>query len=272
MGIFAVVAVPILVRNANTFLDERAPPRVVARAAPVVLSAFLAWLVFDVARGGFTERVGLVATPGLGVEELEFPKGAADWILRERPPGPLGHSLNEGGYLIWRLYPEYPVLIDGRTSFGPEHFSKHMIRDVESFERLDAEYEFGTVLAPMALKFFGGVVRYLASSDQWRLTYVDDVAAIFVRAPPGASPSWSELDLEAPGLFPALQPPFDLGDEKRLRSRADFFVRVGRPDLAWASWEQAIALFPDAPDLMRVQKRLRARRALAPGRSPPVPR
>ena len=37
-----------------------------------------------------------------------------DWIEANNPPGPIAHPMKMGGYLVWRLYPERKVLVDGR--------------------------------------------------------------------------------------------------------------------------------------------------------------
>src|SRR6185503_16677384 len=53
------------------------------------------------------------------IEEQHFPKGAVDYMQVHRLPQPIFNEYAWGGYLIWRLYPDYPVFIDGRADvFG----------------------------------------------------------------------------------------------------------------------------------------------------------
>ncbi|HEY5157492.1 MAG TPA: hypothetical protein VII93_05960 [Anaerolineales bacterium] len=51
-----------------------------------------------------------------------FPKAAVDWIENNHPTGTIFNSYGWGGYLIWRLYPEYPVYIDGRADVYGDKF------------------------------------------------------------------------------------------------------------------------------------------------------
>jgi hypothetical protein len=55
--------------------------------------------------------------------EIYVTKGAVDWIESEQPPGPIAHHMWYGGYLNWRLYPDYEVMVDGRLEiYGSELF------------------------------------------------------------------------------------------------------------------------------------------------------
>jgi hypothetical protein len=49
-----------------------------------------------------------------GWVDREFPSGAVEFIRAHEIQGPMFNKLEWGGYLIWRLYPEYKVFIDGR--------------------------------------------------------------------------------------------------------------------------------------------------------------
>ena len=52
-----------------------------------------------------------------------FPQRAAAFVEDEHISGKIFNSYNEGGYLVWRLGPEYLDYIDGRAiPFGPQLF------------------------------------------------------------------------------------------------------------------------------------------------------
>lgn len=64
--------------------------------------------------------------PAFGVAD-SFPVGAADLLRREGRRGTLWNEYIWGGYLIWHLYPELRVSIDGRAAvYGPERFREHL--------------------------------------------------------------------------------------------------------------------------------------------------
>ena len=85
-----------------------------------------------------------------------------------------------GGYIIYRLYPQAKVFIDGRSDYyGPEFVKKYL--DVLEIhpnwsERL---YEFGidTVLMPGD----SSLPAILSEDAHWRLVYRDDTAVVFER-------------------------------------------------------------------------------------------
>ncbi|MBI3722395.1 hypothetical protein HY251_00340, partial [bacterium] len=60
---------------------------------------------------------------GSGLRKGAYPVREADWILRERPAGPLWNTNASGGYLIWRLdpiaNPDWRVFTDGRQPLFP---------------------------------------------------------------------------------------------------------------------------------------------------------
>jgi hypothetical protein len=113
--LFAIVAAPMLVRNANDWLDARPLPARAHAVASVAVTALALLFTADVASGRFHDRIGAPRTAGFGVVEGINPIGAAEWILRARPAGPIAHWMADGGYLIWRLWPSYPVMNDGRS-------------------------------------------------------------------------------------------------------------------------------------------------------------
>jgi len=55
-------------------------------------------------------------------EAENFPKAAVDWLQTHTPAGEIFNSYNWGGYLIWRLYPQYRVFIDGRADVYGDAF------------------------------------------------------------------------------------------------------------------------------------------------------
>ena len=55
-----------------------------------------------------------------------FPERAAAFVARQHLPGQIFNSYNVGGYLTWRLGPQYPDYIDGRfIPFGSQLFDRN---------------------------------------------------------------------------------------------------------------------------------------------------
>ncbi len=219
IALFGVAAPLVLARNAAEWLDPRRglAPRLAGPAAASLVCLVLG-LALAVGSGRWALWTASVREPGFGIMGRLYPVGATEWIARELPPGPIYHHMADGGYLIWRLYPTYRVLADGRLEVYGDRMAALSGTSPAAFRKLDGEYAFGIALLSYNHFDFGDLLAMLHASRAWRLAYVDDTAVVFVRRRPGAGPQ-PDLDTAAPTLFPAL------GDE---RSIADLLARQGR--------------------------------------------
>ena len=270
-ALFAIVAAPILVRNLNGWLDARArvgesaPARRVLRgqtAGAALVSLLLLGLGVDVVRNHFFERLGFGREAGLGVHALYYPEGAAEWIASRRPPGPICHHMADGGYLIWRLHPDYRVMTDGRLEvFGAKRFREVALGSLESFRDVDRAFRCGVVLLhytlPESTLQSQALLWSLHLNTNWRLAFVDDVAAVFVRIGAG-EPPYAELDLDAPDLFPPLDAAASREDRTRRLARTGFYTAMHRPEPALEIWAEATERYPDLAQDRRFHARLLA--------------
>jgi len=246
LALFSMVAAPILVRNANAALDRRSLPRHAATAAGVAVVVALAWLAVDVARDRFFPRMGSFREAGLGTMEVFYPVGAAEWIAEVRPPGPICHHMADGGYLIWRLFPDYKVMVDGRLEvYGAERFIELQVAEPERFKALDAEHRFGVVLVHYGLIRADALLRWLHLNSNWRLAYLDDTTAVYVHRERSGLPWIRELDIDAPDLFPPLDRAKETSELVRRFGRTQFYMAMRRFEAALAFWEETIARYPD---------------------------
>jgi hypothetical protein len=225
----------IAIRGWGAYLDRHPVSLPLRRGAAVAVTAALLLLCADVWTGRFHLRITDSRGPGLSLMDPLYPIGATDWIARHRPPGPLFHNPGDGAFLIWRLYPDYKVMVDGRLEvFGAKVLRDLRVRGTADFRRLDARYRFGLALLAYGLYDYTELMRDLARDPGWRLVYVDEVSALFARVPPGGAP-WPAVDPADANLFPPLpeeRSPRDL--VLRLR-RTRFYQILGPPQRAAAS-------------------------------------
>jgi hypothetical protein len=248
LALFSIVAAPILVRNANAVLDRRSVPRHAATAAGAAVVAVLALLMLDVVRDRFFPRMGSFREAGLGTMEVYYPVGAAEWIAEVRPPGPICHHMADGGYLIWRLFPDYKVMVDGRLEvFGAERFIGLQVAEPRRFKELDAEYRFGVVLVHYGLVRFDALLWWLHLNSNWRLAYLDDTTAVYVHRERSGLPWIREVDIDAPDLFPPLDRGKGVSELVRRFGRTQFYMAMRRFEPALQFWEETIARYPDLP-------------------------
>lgn len=122
-----------------------------------------------------------------------FPERAADFIEREKLPGNIFNSFNEGGFFTWRLGTQYPDYIDGRNiPFGTELLDRNqrLMRtppdDPEWVKEAD-RYNINTILIPLAryhaFDYFP-LLRQFCASHTWRPVFLDEVSVVFVREAP----------------------------------------------------------------------------------------
>jgi hypothetical protein len=250
LALFAIVAVPIAVRNANAALDARRPHPSGQRGGAVLASvtASLVLLLFtaDAASGRFYRRLGLVNEPGIGTMQSYFSIGAVDWIHEHRPKGPFAHNMADGALMIFFLYPSYRVMVDGRLEvYGAELLEQLRLEAPEDVQRLDARYELGGVLVHHSKYESDRLLAWLSASPHWSLVFVDAVSTLYLRSEQLADGRIHEIDVNDPDLFPGVDDRGRVQTELRARGQALFYQALGRTARARDVIEQARALYPD---------------------------
>jgi hypothetical protein len=193
VALFALVAAPALSRHTVAALDDLAlvprlswlgalthtlpPPRPPRRLAMLNV-ALLALVVL-----GAGTKIGLDLTrlsdPEVWGQGL--PVQAAIYLHEHELAGRMFNTYNWGGYLIWSLYPEKPVFVDGRTDLYAlnsrvldDYVTVHWTQT--GWQEVLNRYEIGYVVTERR----GLLDLMLAEEDGWDAAYRDDVAAIYV--------------------------------------------------------------------------------------------
>jgi hypothetical protein len=188
-------------------------------AKPLVFGAALAAVYFLARRGrGRIAEIGVAvvlayvayaqATARLSfqfaAEEDWYPKGAAEFLLAHHITGPMLNNYHHGGYLIWKLWPQERVFIDGRalneTAFADaERMHLAETSDGKDPSQLLKDYGIEVILMS-SFEFVSGapysLIPALAMMPQteWKLVYQDHVAMIFMRHPPPDVKPLNRLD------------------------------------------------------------------------------
>lgn len=109
-----------------------------------------------------------------------FPAGALGFMREQRPPQPIFNDYGWGGYLIWNLYPEYRVYIDGRADVYGDAFMEEYLSSLSGQTNwrgpLD-KYGIRTVL----VKPDAALASLLRQDATWQKVFEDQQAIIFVR-------------------------------------------------------------------------------------------
>ncbi len=180
--IFALVAIPLLAEHGWLWLKERpwgqwlaAPDREPTRPKALFHVALLAvvifWTALQFARIIHDQRQS---------EAEVFPRAAVEYLRSQRPPQPLFHRYDWGGYLLWYLHPEYHSYIDGRADLHGDAFMEEYFRTYrgrmgwqETLERWKVQSALVEPEAPIA--------SLLRQDPNWEKVYEDKQAVVFVR-------------------------------------------------------------------------------------------
>ncbi len=267
LALFAVVATPLVTRNLGAAWARGLAPSRRAVASAALLAALC------IAGAGFARHQLAYAWQPEGASSAalmpdHYPERAVDWIERERPPAPLYHRMADGGYVIARLFPEQRALVDGRLEvYGERAFAELDVVDggtPEGFARLDATYRFGTALLHHAFLPDERLLAWLWEQPEWRLVFVDEVAAVFVRQSVGGDPArWPAVDPADPALFAASGADRELRPALvRWRRRAQIrtLIALGEPERALQLAEQTLAQ-QSWPEIATLRDWLRAQPA-----------
>jgi hypothetical protein len=180
--ILILVIVPILAELAQTCLQQWGATRLLRRpltglAPRTLVINFLVLLTFCT----FTIfRVRQVVGGQAEAEAKSFPAGAVTFLQREHISGPIMNHYNWGGYLIWKLYPQYPVFMDGRADvygdalmnqFGATYYL------IDDWKKSLQIWDIRTVVLPPDAP----LITALKSTPEWKQIYADSEAVILTR-------------------------------------------------------------------------------------------
>ena len=121
-------------------------------------------------------------------EARDYPMAAVAFLQTEKITQPIYNEYHWGGYLIWRLYPQYRVFIDGRADvYGDqlmEEFFKVHDGTMDWRKVLDQHGIQSVLVSPNT-----AIASLLRQDGSWQKVFEDPKAVVFVRSPtPGALP------------------------------------------------------------------------------------
>jgi hypothetical protein len=178
--IFVLAALPMLAATeigaalSAPVLNARRPSLAFLRLRPVFNSA----VVILMALFMLMKWAAVVRTQAATEAEL-YPGGAVAWLRRDQSRRVFAHY-DWGGYLLWKLYPNQRLFVDGRADlYGDDLLRQFKIaiqlqngwRDVLDGWKVD------TVLVPPN----GALAQALLIDPGWRAVFSDAKSAIFER-------------------------------------------------------------------------------------------
>lgn len=118
-----------------------------------------------------TEKIGNTFDPN------QFPVHAVDWLETNPQDGNMFNEFTWGGYLLYRLWPEQRVFIDGQTDFYGselvhEYLTTLLVQD--GWQNTLQKYDISWAIIPSGTP----MIRALQDTLGWKIIYQDHIATI----------------------------------------------------------------------------------------------
>jgi hypothetical protein len=201
IGLYGLLVIPALARYADAAWGQYLPgerkgnsrefkgtkgtqeiPSVPSVPTSSFSSTRLNWVLLGLVGVAALVKIGVVLVPQAAIkaEQDSLPARAVQFIQEDKPAGPLFNSYNWGGYLIFKLWPEYPVYIDGRTDLYDDVFIRRYLNVVaggEGWQQTLDEDGINLVL----IESDSTLAKFLGRDPAWSILYQDEMATIFAR-------------------------------------------------------------------------------------------
>jgi MFS family permease len=187
IAIFGLIATPILARYADLTWSgqwqnwgyQRVP---FSSSSHTMGSAKLNWILLGLIIIAALIKIVIPLTPSanLKAEQETLPYGAVEYLREHKPAGPMFNSYNWGGYLIFKLWPDYTVYIDGRTDLYDDAFIRRYLNVMvagEAWQQTLADDGINLIFVESQ----STLAKFLQVDPNWTRRYRDETAVIFTR-------------------------------------------------------------------------------------------
>jgi hypothetical protein len=143
---------------------------------------------------GVIQHSIVIATypPARLLSPFRFPEKITDYLKQNPYRGKIFNDIRYGGYLIWNLYPQKQVFIDGRLIIRSREFFQDYLMlcaNPELFSTVARKFDITQVVLPWAIfNLHHKLIMSLYQSENWRLEYTDGASTLFVRSDVSRNP------------------------------------------------------------------------------------
>jgi tetratricopeptide (TPR) repeat protein len=177
-----VVMCPIIAFNIAQFFSSAVSKKKMLQYikwVPTIAIIFMSFYVFWFS--GEYRRIGF------GLTKEHYPSGTIKFIADHGLEGNIFNTYEYGGYLIWHLYPQLKVFIDGRTPtiYDKDFFWSYrqgLYHNEITWKRLIEEYGIDMVLIKDdRKKEYMMFIQRLDDDPDWSLVAFDEVSLLFLK-------------------------------------------------------------------------------------------
>ena len=246
LSLWAAVAGALLGRNLGEMIRQpRSWPRWAGRGsrlAVLVLSAILAAHAVIFAHSGLRQRVYGFYRFGAGFEPGLYPSRTADFLAQHQIAGQGFNCMEDGGFLLWRLFPARQVFFDGRLEVHEQAMFEIYLRAISDPRFLHLVLDRFRLQFALIRHDHPGLIADLAQDPAWAPVCLDETALLLVRRTPENQALIARAGLDWATLSPEQARSFAPAGKFRgdaLEALAAFFQKVGRSDLTGALYAEA---------------------------------
>lgn len=185
-GLYALATTPILALNLKTVpwpaWSQKIRPKIIISLIFLLLGG---WWAKEITNNHFYQWLRLEREFGLGIPRGA--QGGIDFIRKNHVAGPVFNNFDVGSFLIWKLYPEQKVFVDGRPeAYSPEFFEKiykPMQADPALWKKYSEQYGINYIffdhhdITPWAQSFLQNITK----NPQWVPVYLDASVITFIK-------------------------------------------------------------------------------------------
>ncbi|NWF98306.1 MAG: hypothetical protein HXY52_05145 [Nitrospirae bacterium] len=194
-----------------------------------------------------------------GIVWERYPKGSAEFLKNNRIHGNMLNPYVWGGYLIWALYPDYKVFVDGRGLIEEVFFQNSKIfsanlqqfGDIPEWQAFMKVYNINFIITYSVNDFTGNlipIIPFIMNDPEWLLVYMDNNSLIFVRESPENSEIirkyempkkwvWNEIITEAAYKV------------KNVPQKTNFYITMGDAFFAKQDFQDARTMYLKAREI-----------------------
>lgn len=127
-----------------------------------------------------------------GIVWERYPKGSAEFLKNNKVYGNMLNPYVWGGYLIWALYPDYKVFVDGRGLIEEVFFQNSKIfsanlqqfGDIPEWQAFMKAYNINFIITYSVNDFSGNLIPlipFIMNDPEWEFIYMDNNSLIFIK-------------------------------------------------------------------------------------------
>jgi hypothetical protein len=200
---FSLTVMPFYLAKAIVEMNgEGKRARLLLKAALVLTLVASASFVTFTARQ--TPQAFVVARPVMYVSPW-YPEKLVEFVKKVKPAPPMYNYYTWGGFLIWRLYPEYQVFIDGRAiDNNASQTADYMLKTMPGWSQNFDVYNINFIAIPVIFRESGHIIPLapaLAKNDDWKLVFIMHNSALFVRNHPRNADIIAKYELDKRHIF-----------------------------------------------------------------------